>query len=108
MAGMLEGKTALITGGGGGIGRATALAFAREGARVAVADLVAEVAGETVALVNAAGGQAISLSGDTSKDADVRAMIEAAVGTYSRLDCAFNNAGIAGWQVDAGGKKTAE
>jgi NAD(P)-dependent dehydrogenase (short-subunit alcohol dehydrogenase family) len=108
MAGMLDGKSALITGGGGGIGRATALAFAREGARVAVADLVAEAARETVALVNAAGGQAISLSGDVSRDADVRAMIAAVVDTYGRLDCAFNNAGIAGWQVDAVGKKTAE
>ena len=108
MAGMLDGKSALITGGGGGIGRATALAFAREGARVAVADIVEEAARETVALVNAAGGQAISLSGDVSRDADVRVMIEAVVGSYGRLDCAFNNAGIAGWQVDAVGKKTAE
>ena len=108
MAGMLDGKSALITGGGGGIGRATALAFAREGARVAVADLMAEAARETVALVNAAGGQAISLSGDVSRDADVRAMIEGVVSTYGRLHCAFNNAGIAGWQVDAVGKKTAE
>jgi NAD(P)-dependent dehydrogenase (short-subunit alcohol dehydrogenase family) len=108
MAGMLDGKSALVTGGGGGIGRATALAFAREGARVAVADLMSEAASETVALVNAAGGQAISLSGDMSKDADVGAMIEAVVGAYGRLDCAFNNAGIAGWMVDAGGKKSAE
>jgi NAD(P)-dependent dehydrogenase (short-subunit alcohol dehydrogenase family) len=108
MAGLLDGKSALITGGGGGIGRATALAFAREGARVAVADLMAEAARETVALVNAAGGQAISLSGDVADDADVRAMVDAVVGTYGRLDCAFNNAGIAGWQVDAVGKKTAE
>ena len=108
MAGLLDGKSALITGGGGGIGRATALAFAREGARVAVADLMGDAAGETVALVNAAGGQAISFSGDMSRDADVRAMIEAVVGAYGRLDCAFNNAGIAGWHVDAILKKTAE
>jgi NAD(P)-dependent dehydrogenase (short-subunit alcohol dehydrogenase family) len=108
MTGMLDGKSALITGGGGDIGRATALAFAREGARVAVADLRAEAAGETVAQVNAAGGQAISLSGDTSKDADVRAMVQTVVATYGRLDCAFNNAGISGWMIDAGGKKTAE
>ena len=108
MAGLLDGKSALITGGGGGIGRATALAFAREGARVAVADVMEEAARETVALVNAAGGQAISLSGDVSRDADVRAMIDAVVGTYGRLDCAFNNAGIAGWHVDAILKKTAE
>jgi len=67
-----------------------------------------EAARETVALVNAAGGQAISLSGDVSRDADVRAMIDAVVGTYGRLDCAFNNAGIAGWHVDAILKKTAE
>jgi NAD(P)-dependent dehydrogenase (short-subunit alcohol dehydrogenase family) len=108
MVGILDGKSALITGGGGGIGRATALAFAREGARVAVADLMAEAARETVALVNATGGQAISLSGDMSQDADVRAMIKAVVGAHGRLDCAFNNAGIAGWQVDAAGKKTAD
>ena len=108
MAGLLDGKSALITGGGGGIGRATALAFAREGARVAVADVAEEAARETVALVNAAGGQAISRSGDVSRDADVRAMIDAVVGTYGRLDCAFNNAGIAGWHVDAILKKTAE
>ena len=108
MAGMLDGKSALIIGGGGGIDRATALAFAREGARVAVADITEEAARETVALVNTAAGQAISLSGDVSRDADVRSMVEAVVSTYGRLDCAFNNAGIAGWQVDASGKKTAE
>ncbi len=108
MAGLLDGKSALITGGGGGIGRATALAFAREGARVAVADVAIEAARETVAQVNAAGGQAISLSGEVTRDADVRAMIEGVVGAYGRLDCAFNNAGIAGYQVDAAGKKTAD
>jgi NAD(P)-dependent dehydrogenase (short-subunit alcohol dehydrogenase family) len=108
MAGLLDGKAALITGGGGGIGRATALAFAREGARVAVADVELEAARETVGQVNAAGGQAISLSGDVTRDADVRSMIEGVVSAYGRLDCAFNNAGIAGYQVDAAGKKTAD
>jgi NAD(P)-dependent dehydrogenase (short-subunit alcohol dehydrogenase family) len=108
MAGLLEGKSALITGGGGGIGRATALAFAREGARLAVADVMAEAARETVALVNAVGGQAISFAGEVTQDAEVRSMIEAVIAAYGRLDCAFNNAGIAGWQVDAAGKKTAE
>ena len=107
MAGLLEGKSALITGGGGGIGRATALAFAREGAQVAVADIVLDAARETVALVNDAGGQAISLAGEVTRDADARA-IEGVVRTYGRLDCAFNNAGIAGFQVDAAGKKTAD
>ncbi|MGH7029125.1 MAG: SDR family NAD(P)-dependent oxidoreductase, partial [Stellaceae bacterium] len=108
MAGLLDGKAALVTGGGGGIGRAAALALAREGARVAVADIAAEAASETVALVNAAGGQAISLSGDIARDAEVKALIDNTVVAYGRLDCAFNNAGIAGWQVEAAGKKTAE
>jgi NAD(P)-dependent dehydrogenase (short-subunit alcohol dehydrogenase family) len=59
MPGMLEGKSALITGGGGGIGRATAVRFAREGGRGAVADVVTKAAEETVASINQAGGQAI-------------------------------------------------
>jgi len=66
MSGLLEGKSALVTGGGGGIGRATALAFAREGARVAVADYAADTAAETVARINAGGGQAITLTGDVT------------------------------------------
>jgi NAD(P)-dependent dehydrogenase (short-subunit alcohol dehydrogenase family) len=105
---MLEGKAALITGGGGGIGRATALIFAREGARLAVADVDTDAAQETVAKVNAAGGQAMSLGGEVSDSAQVQAMIRDVVAAYGRLDCAFNNAGIAGFQVDASGKKTAE
>ncbi len=108
MAGLLDGKSALITGGGGGIGRATALAFAREGARVAVADYAAETAAETVAMVNAAGGQAITLTGDVTRARDVKTMFDDAILAHGRLDCAFNNAGIAGWQVEAGGKKTAD
>ena len=108
MAGMLDGKSALITGGGGGIGRATALIFAREGARLAIADAVATAAEETVALVNQAGGQAIALAGDVTDSEAVQAMIAAVVSAYGRLDCAFNNAGIAGYQVDASGKKTHE
>jgi NAD(P)-dependent dehydrogenase (short-subunit alcohol dehydrogenase family) len=108
MAGMLEGKSALVTGGGGGIGRAAALAFAREGANVVVADLVSEAAEETVAIVNRAGGQATSLTGDITDDNLVQDMIRRVVTAYGRLDCAFNNAGIAPWQVEAGGMKTAE
>jgi NAD(P)-dependent dehydrogenase (short-subunit alcohol dehydrogenase family) len=108
MAGLLDGKSALITGGGGGIGRATSLAFAREGARVAVADAAVAAAQETVAQINAAGGQAISLTGDVTSASAVEAMVKAAVTAFGRLDCAFNNAGIAGFQVDASGKKTAE
>jgi len=108
MPGLLQGKAALITGGGGGIGRATALAFAREGARVAVADANADSAQQTVALVNQAGGQAMSLGGDVTDSAQVQAMIATVVAAYGRLDCAFNNAGIAGFQVDAAGKRTHE
>ena len=108
MTGLLDGKAALITGGGGGIGRATALAFAREGARVAVADYAAETAAETVAMINAAGGQAITLTGDVTRDREVKTMVDDTIVAYCRLDCAFNNAGIAPYQVDASGKKTAE
>ena len=108
MAGLLEGKTALVTGGGGGIGRATALAFAREGARVAVADYAAGAAAETVAQINAGGGQALTLTGDVTRAEVVKAMLDDTIVAFGRLDCAFNNAGIAPYQVDASGKKTAE
>jgi NAD(P)-dependent dehydrogenase (short-subunit alcohol dehydrogenase family) len=108
VVGILEGKSALVTGGGGGIGRAAALAFAREGANVAVADLMAEAAQETVGMVNRAGGQAMSLTGDLTNAGLARSLVENVVATYGRLDCAFNNAGIAPWQVEAGGMKTAE
>jgi NAD(P)-dependent dehydrogenase (short-subunit alcohol dehydrogenase family) len=108
MDGMLDGKVALITGGGGGIGRATALAMVREGARVAVADFDAAAARDTVALINQQGGQAITLSGDVSRAEDAAAMVQDTVIAFGRLDCAFNNAGIAGYQVDAAGRKTAE
>src|ERR1051326_9020834 len=95
MTGIVEGKVALVTGGGGGIGRAAALAFAREGARVAVADFAAGAAHDTVAQINAAGGQAITLTGDVPRTEDVRAMIGDTISAYGQLDCAFNNAGIA-------------
>ncbi len=108
MSGLLDGKSALITGGGGGIGRATALAFAREGARLAVADFNEQAAQDTVAQVNAAGGQAMTLTGDVTDSATVQAMVASVVAAYGRLDCAFNNAGIAGFQVDAAGKRTHE
>src|ERR1700712_3638597 len=108
MAGLLDGKVALVTGGGNGIGREAALAFAREGARVAVADYEAESARETVGLINGAGGQAISLSGDVTVAGQGPSMLDGAIAAYGRLDCAFNNAGIAPHQVDSVGLLTHE
>ena len=69
MAGILDGKSALVTGGASGIGRATALAMVREGARVAVADQNEAEAAETVAMINSAGGQSIAMAADVSDEA---------------------------------------
>jgi NAD(P)-dependent dehydrogenase (short-subunit alcohol dehydrogenase family) len=93
---LLDGKVALVTGAGSGIGRATALTFAREGAKVVVADIIAEGGEETVRMVKAAGGEALFVKTDVSKAAEVEALITKVVQTYGRLDCAFNNAGIEG------------
>jgi NAD(P)-dependent dehydrogenase (short-subunit alcohol dehydrogenase family) len=108
MAGILEGKVALVTGGASGIGRATAVAMAREGARVAVADRSEESAAATVALINAAGGQAIAIGGDVTREADVAAMVACTVSAFGRLDCAFNNAGVAPTAVGPGGQRLHE
>lgn len=89
-----SGQVALVTGGAAGIGRATALAFAREGLKVVVADLD-PVGGEaTVAQIREAGGQALFVACDVTKDAEVRHLHEQAIQAYGRLDYAYNNAGI--------------
>ncbi len=96
MAGRVDGKIALVTGAGSGIGRATALVFAREGAKVVVADVVVDGGEETVRQIKAAGGEALFIKADMAKAAEVEAMVQKAVTTYGRLDCAHNNAGIEG------------
>ncbi len=90
----LKDKVALITGAGSGIGRESALLFAREGARVVVVDVDDEAGQETVRLIRENGGEATFVHADVSRAEDVRNMIAQAESTYSRLDILFNNAGI--------------
>jgi NAD(P)-dependent dehydrogenase (short-subunit alcohol dehydrogenase family) len=90
----LDGKVALITGAGSGIGRETSLLLAAEGARVVAVDVNLAAVERTVAEVEASGGSALAVRADVSTDADCRAMVEAAESTYGKLDVMFNNAGI--------------
>lgn len=87
-------KVAIITGAATGIGRAAALLFAREGARVVVADVDEEGGRETVALIEEAGGEALYVRVDVTRPADVERMVQTAVETYGRLDVLFNNAAV--------------
>ena len=89
-----EGKAVLITGGGSGIGLATALAFAREGARVAVADVSPEHGLEAVAAAHAEGTEIRFIPADVTSEADVERMVRETVSAFGRLDILFNNAGI--------------
>lgn len=90
----LAGKSAIVTGGAGGIGRATSLAFAAEGARVAVVDLRQEAAEAVAAEIRAAGGEAIGLGADVSAEADVQRVVATVVEAFGGVDVSFNNAGI--------------
>lgn len=90
----MKSKVALITGGGSGIGRAAALAFARQGARVAIADVDVENGEETLHLIEADGGQGIFVKTDVTRATEVASMVGKAVDAYGCLDYAHNNAGI--------------
>jgi NAD(P)-dependent dehydrogenase (short-subunit alcohol dehydrogenase family) len=90
----LKGKVALITGAGMGMGREAAVLFAEEGARVVVADIDEKAAGETVGLVQKAGGQALAVAGDVALEADVQRMVADGVRRFGALHVLYNNAGV--------------
>jgi len=96
MPGQLGGKVALVTGGASGIGRATALTFAREGAKLIIADMHEDGGQQTVHMITEQGGAATFVQVDVTQATAVEALISEAVTTYGRLDCAHNNAGISG------------
>jgi NAD(P)-dependent dehydrogenase (short-subunit alcohol dehydrogenase family) len=98
--GRVEGRVALITGAGGGIGRETALLFAAEGAAVSCADVNEDAARETARMIRDNGGRAAAISADVSRAADCEAMVEATEKEFGKLDVLFNNAGIMHSQDD--------
>ena len=87
-------KVVIVTGGTSGIGRTTAIAYGKYGAKVVVAGRRVEEGNQTVAAIKSAGGQGIFVQTDVTKEADVKALVEKTVATYGRLDIAFNNAGV--------------
>lgn len=93
MPGTFQGKVVLVTGAGSGLGRASALAFARGGAKVVVGDIDDKGGQQTVEMVRKAGGEAIFVKADVAKEAEVEALVKKAVQSYGRLDCAHNNVG---------------
>jgi NAD(P)-dependent dehydrogenase (short-subunit alcohol dehydrogenase family) len=99
MAGQLQDKVTIVTGGGRGIGRATALAMAREGAKVVIASRSVAEGEDTMQLIVNRGGEALFVKTDVTQTAEIAALIATTVKTYGRLDCAFNNAGYEGMRV---------
>lgn len=93
---LLENKVAFVSGGGSGIGRAVAEAYAREGAKVVVSDINVEHGEETVKIIKEKGGEAFFIKGDSSSASDNKHMVEVTVSKYGRLDIACNNAGMGG------------
>ena len=96
MPGTLDGKVALVTGAASGIGRATALTFAREGAKLVVADMNEDGGQQTVHMITENGSEAMFVQVDVTSASQIEAMISKTVETYGRLDCSFNNAGTEG------------
>jgi NAD(P)-dependent dehydrogenase (short-subunit alcohol dehydrogenase family) len=96
---LMQDKIAMVTGGSSGIGKAAALIFAREGAKVVIADIQIERGAETVRMIEDSGGEATFVKTDVSQHDEVEALIGRTVETYGRLDCALNNAGIEGDQA---------
>ena len=92
--GLLQNKVGFVTGAGQGIGRAIAMSYAREGAKVAIADFNAEMGQETVQLIEQAGGTAAFIEGDVSKEESVKEAVDFAVATYGSLDIACNSAAV--------------
>jgi NAD(P)-dependent dehydrogenase (short-subunit alcohol dehydrogenase family) len=96
------GKIALVTGGGNGIGRATALGFSKAGAKLAIVDRDRDAGEATAGIIRQQGGEAIFTAADVTRSADVQAYVKAALDRYGRIDCFFNNAGIEGaWKHTA-------
>jgi NAD(P)-dependent dehydrogenase (short-subunit alcohol dehydrogenase family) len=93
---LFEDKVVIVTGAGSGIGRAAAVAFAQEGAKVVVSDVSARGAAEVVEQIKKDNGEAFFISCDVSIEEDVKYLVEKTVQKYGRLDCAYNNAGIEG------------
>ena len=92
--GKLDGKVAIVTGAGSGMGQAEAVLFAQEGAKVVVDDIVDEGGNRTVKMIKDSGGEAVFIHADVSKATDVEKMVKLAVDTYGRLDILVNNAGV--------------
>ena len=95
MSGRLDGRSTIVTGAASGIGRATARLFASEGARVVCFDK-ADTVGETVEMIQSAGGTAVAMTGDAGDEADVKALIDLAVSRWAGLDAIYANAGVSG------------